>query len=105
MTLGVARLLAVLVDEPAQWRYGLYLIRVTGQPSGVLYPMLTRLLDADWLEARWEDIDPVAQARPARRYYRLTPDGLAMARHELAALSSKLSPNRSAGTAPSSVGA
>jgi PadR family transcriptional regulator, regulatory protein PadR len=94
VTVGVARLLVVLVDRPSEWRYGLDLMRVTGQPSGVLYPMLTRLLAAEWLEAQWEDIDPVAEARPARRYYRLTPDGLALARTELADLSARLSPGR-----------
>ncbi len=109
MTVGVARLLAVLVGEPSEWRYGLDLMRATGQPSGALYPMLTRLLAAGWLEARWEGIDPVAEGRPARRYYRLTPDGLALARTELAELAARLSPGSrgrlgpAAGAAPATV--
>src|SRR5690349_12515083 len=80
-------------------------MRATGHPSGALYPMLTRLLAAGWLEAHWEDVDPVAEGRPARRYYRLTPDGLALARTELAELSARLAPDRTrlgpaAGVAP-----
>jgi DNA-binding PadR family transcriptional regulator len=111
ITAGVARLLAVLVVDATQWRYGLDLMRATGQPSGSLYPMLTRLEAAGWLDAEWEDVDPVAQGRPARRYYRLTADGLTLARNELAELSAQLNlgrhpglgPAGAAGTAPSTV--
>jgi PadR family transcriptional regulator PadR len=35
------------------------------------------------LTSRWEEIDPRAEGRPARRYYRLTPDGLELARSAL----------------------
>ena len=34
--------------------------------------------------SRWEDIDPRAEGRPARRYYQLTPDGFELARAALA---------------------
>jgi PadR family transcriptional regulator PadR len=37
-----------------------------------------------WLSSRWEDIDPTIEGRPARRYYRLTPDGALQARQALA---------------------
>ena len=94
VTTGVARLLAALVVEPGEWRYGLDLMRATGQASGSLYPILTRLLDAGWLESEWEQVDPVVEGRPARRYYRLTPDGLVMARVELAELTAHLSTRR-----------
>jgi len=43
------------------------------------------------LRADWEDIDPVAEGRPNRRYYRLTPHGVTAARRELAALHQHLS--------------
>jgi DNA-binding PadR family transcriptional regulator len=91
ITTAVARVLAALLDDPAADRYGLDLIRVTGLPSGTIYPILVRLQRAGWLTAHWEEIDPVAQGRPARRYYRLTPDGVVDARHELAALFQQLS--------------
>jgi PadR family transcriptional regulator, regulatory protein PadR len=31
------------------------------------------------LASRWEDVDPLADKRPARRYYRLTAGGAAQA--------------------------
>ena len=92
VTTGVAQVLTVLLEDPQVGRYGLELMRATGQPSGTLYPILTRLLAAGWVGAEWEDVDPTVEGRPARRYYRLTPDGLANARTELAALHAKLRP-------------
>ena len=93
ITTGVARVLATLLDDPGAGRYGLELMRATGQPSGTLYPILNRLLAAGWVQAQWEQIDPVAEGRPARRYYQLTPDGLVAARTELAALYATLRPH------------
>jgi DNA-binding PadR family transcriptional regulator len=91
ITSAVARILAALLDDPGEDRYGLDLIRATGLPSGTLYPILIRLQRAGWLTAHWEEIDPVAEGRPARRYYRMTPDGTALARTELARLYQQLS--------------
>jgi PadR family transcriptional regulator len=91
ITSAVARVLAALLDDPAADRYGLDLIRATGLPSGTIYPILIRLQRAGWLSAHWEEIDPVAEGRPARRYYRMTPDGTALARTELAQLYQQLS--------------
>ena len=91
ITSAVARVLAALLDDPAADRYGLDLIKVTGLPSGTIYPILIRLQRAGWLTAHWEEIDPAAEGRPARRYYRMTPDGTALARTELARLYQQLS--------------
>ncbi|HEX8627176.1 MAG TPA: PadR family transcriptional regulator [Catenuloplanes sp.] len=96
ITMAVAQVLAALCDDPSAQRYGLELIRATGQPSGTIYPILTRLQRAGWVEASWEQVDPAEQGRPARRYYRLTPDGVVSARVELAALRQRLS--RAAGS-------
>jgi DNA-binding PadR family transcriptional regulator len=92
VTTGVAQVLTVLLEDPRQGRYGLELMRATGQPSGTLYPILTRLVAAGWLRAEWEEVDAKVEGRPARRYYVFTPDGLALARTELAALHAKLRP-------------
>jgi DNA-binding PadR family transcriptional regulator len=92
ITTGVAQVLAVLLSDPEVGRYGLELMRATGQPSGTLYPILGRLQVAGWVRAEWEDISPAAQGRPARRYYRLTGDGVAAARIELAGLRARLRP-------------
>ena len=43
-------------------------------------PVLHRLQAAGWLAADREDVDPVAAGRPARRYYRLTGEGIRSAR-------------------------
>ena len=67
--------LAELLSSPTAGRYGYELARVTGLPSGTLYPILMRLEQRGLLEARWE----FTERRP-RHVYRLTPDGLAVAR-------------------------
>lgn len=92
MTLPVTRVLAALLDDPDEPRYGLDLMTATGLPSGTLYPILTRLHAAGWLRTEWEDIDPSAAGRPARRYYLLSPDGLVAARQQLAELYEQLRP-------------
>jgi len=90
MTIAVATLLRVFLDDTSQPRYGYELMQLTGFPSGKLYPILARLERAGWLIKEREDIDPAAAGRPARRLYRLSPDGIQTARHELAALSEQL---------------
>lgn len=92
VTLTVAKVLRVFVEDPDAARYGLELMKATGLPSGSLYPVLARLERADWIRSRREEIDPVAEGRPARRYYELTPDGLAAARTELAAIAERFRP-------------
>ncbi|GAA0443255.1 PadR family transcriptional regulator [Actinoplanes lobatus] len=86
ITIPTARILAALLADPGADRYGLELMQVTGLASGSLYPILHRLQEAGWVEARWEEIDPAEQGRPARRFYRLTADGAVDARRALAEL-------------------
>lgn len=92
ITVAVAQLLRAFLESPAEPRYGYELMRLTGFPSGKLYPMLAKLERAGWLLRERENIDPVAAGRPARRLYRLSPDAAAAARRELAALSQQVSP-------------
>jgi PadR family transcriptional regulator PadR len=82
----VAKVLAVLLNEPDGEHYGLRLMQQTGVASGTLYPVLVRLQDAGWLTARWEDEDPVEAGRPVRRYYQLTAEGITQAQAVLAEL-------------------
>jgi DNA-binding PadR family transcriptional regulator len=86
MTASVLKVAAALLADPAAERYGLQLMQATGLPSGTLYPILVRLERAGWVESRWEQVDPAAEGRPTRRYYRLTPDGAVEARREVAAM-------------------
>ncbi|MEV4517629.1 PadR family transcriptional regulator [Dactylosporangium sp. NPDC049525] len=100
ITAAVAKVLSAFLADPAADRYGLDLMRVTGHPSGTLYPILLRLQRAGWVVAHWEDVDPVAAARPARRYYRLTPDGAVAARTAVAELYARLAPGAGPAATP-----
>lgn len=77
--------LRVFLDDPREPRYGYELMRLTRFPSGKMYPILARLEAAGWLDRSWESIDPAVEGRPARRWYRLSEEGAAAARLELAA--------------------
>jgi DNA-binding PadR family transcriptional regulator len=76
-------IIAALLDQASEWRYGYDLSRQTGLKSGTLYPILMRLSEGKWLETRWED-SPQA-GRPPRHLYRLSGEGRRWARQELAA--------------------
>lgn len=45
-------------------------------PSGTVYPLLTRMTKAGWLNRELEDIDPRKEGRPAKRFYQLSEVGL-----------------------------
>jgi DNA-binding PadR family transcriptional regulator len=92
MTVPTARVLAALLEEPDADRYGLDLMQATGLASGTLYPILHRLQESGWLAAAWEEIDPSALGRPARRYYRLTGTGVEQGRQALAELHAATAP-------------
>jgi PadR family transcriptional regulator PadR len=71
-----------LLEEPTGRHWGYDLSKRTGVRSGVLYPMLTRLLNEGWAKDGWEDPVAIRGKRPPRRYYELTDQG----RLELSAL-------------------
>jgi PadR family transcriptional regulator, regulatory protein PadR len=71
------KVLEVFFEEPREWRYGYDISRVTGLKSGSLYPILMRLADRKLLETSWETNEA---GKPPRHLYRLTPDGLQLAR-------------------------
>lgn len=81
---GHARaLLAALLAAGPRWSYGYELSSLTGIRSGTLYPLLIRLEGQGLLEAEWQP--PAVPGRPPRHSYRLTADGLRLARAEGAA--------------------
>jgi PadR family transcriptional regulator, regulatory protein PadR len=84
MTIPTQLVLQALLADPAQELYGVEIGAAAGLPSGTVHPILARLETVGWLTSRWEDIDPRTEGRPARRYYQLTPNGLALARAALA---------------------
>lgn len=50
-------------------------MKKSGLRSGVLYPILDRLLTDGWVTDGWEDPDPNARRHARRRYYELTDLG------------------------------
>ena len=62
-----------LLQGSEAWSHGYDLSRSTGLRSGTLYPILIRLTERGWLEARWAE--PERAGRPPRHLYRLTAEG------------------------------
>lgn len=81
-TQTLAVLSAILSNPDSEW-YGLELSKRSGLKPGTIYPILGRLLKLEWLERRWEEIDPVVEGRPRRRLYRLTGVGAPAAQRAL----------------------
>ena len=71
-------LLAAMLRKPRAWQYGYELSKDTGLTSGTLYPLLMRLSDQGFLESRWQE--PERPGKPPRHAYRLTSEGLTLAR-------------------------
>ena len=92
MTVQTLFILQALLRDPGRELYGLELSEETGLLPGTAYPILLRLNEG-WVTSRWEDIDPHAEKRPARRYYRLTAGGAVQAS---AAIAGARRPSRAA---------
>lgn len=92
LTPKMADIIKVFLQDPQQPRYGFELMRLTGQPSGSLYPNLAKFEQAGWLTGGKEDIDPHAEGRPPRRNYRISGAAEAAARQQLAELSERFRP-------------
>lgn len=75
-TVQLQQLALALLDDPDGDHYGYPLCKASKLRSGVVYPMLARLLDAGWLTDSWEDPEVArSEKRPPRRIYRLTDLG------------------------------
>jgi PadR family transcriptional regulator PadR len=61
-----------LMESPGGRHWGYDLTKRSGRRSGVLYPIVHRMLEQGWLEDGWED---QAEGRPPRRYYTVTDVG------------------------------
>jgi PadR family transcriptional regulator PadR len=81
-TLASVQVAIALLERPNDQHWGYELAKRAGVRSGVLYPMLTRMLNDGWLTDGWEDPTTIQEKRPPRRYYELTDKG----RNELRAL-------------------
>jgi PadR family transcriptional regulator, regulatory protein PadR len=84
LTGPLERVLRVMIADPTAPHYGYDLMKAARLPSGTLYPMLARLHQEGLVDSRWEAQRQDAGGRPPRKYYRLTAEGLRVARLELA---------------------
>ncbi|MGW5227485.1 PadR family transcriptional regulator [Nocardia niigatensis] len=74
-THSLIQVAVALLAEPDTRHWGYELSRQSGVRSGVLYPMLSKMLAEGWLTDGWEDPATITQKRPPRRYYELTDQG------------------------------
>ncbi|MBV9550353.1 MAG: PadR family transcriptional regulator [Alphaproteobacteria bacterium] len=70
-------LLTVLRENPSAWQHGYELSKATGLKSGTLYPLLIRLQEQGFLEARWEEAE--RPGKPPRHAYKITTSGKQLA--------------------------
>ena len=80
------RVLRFLLANQRGENSGAVITKATGVGSGTLYPLLSRLEKAGWLEGKWEAIDPSEAGRPRQRFYELTGLGFRSAQRALAEL-------------------
>lgn len=78
MSLQARSLLEILLAVAPDWTHGYALMKGTGLKSGTLYPLLLRLSDDGYLEAR--DEPSLMPGRPPRKSYRLSTSGVELAR-------------------------
>jgi PadR family transcriptional regulator len=74
--------LEVLLDDKAE-HYGLAVAKKAGLATGSTFPILARLERIGWASSYWEQTDAASRG-PRRRFYQLTPEGMAGA-HKLIA--------------------
>lgn len=67
----------VLMADPTGQHWGYELSKQSGVRSGVMYPLLSRLLNDGWVRDGWEERSAISEKRPPRRYYVLTERGRA----------------------------
>ena len=94
LTGPLERVLTVMIADPSAQHYGYDLMKAAKLPSGTLYPMLARLQQDGLVDAEWEAQRQDTAGRPPRKYYRLTAEGLRVARLELAQAASTAPPRR-----------
>jgi PadR family transcriptional regulator, regulatory protein PadR len=77
-TYALIAVAVVLMSDSGARHWGYDLSRRSGIRSGVMYPVLQRMLDEGWLVDGWEDQTQAGRRkRPPRRYYKVTSEGRA----------------------------
>lgn len=75
VTEQLMRVAIVVMTDPGRRFYGYPLSTAAKVRSGVLYPLLDRMLEDGWLEDEWELPGEVEGRKKPRRYYTLTDLG------------------------------
>lgn len=73
LTNASIQVVLALLDDTVDAHYGYDLGKRARVRTGVLYPILQRMLLEGWLQDHWEDT--ALRGRPARRYYTVTDIG------------------------------
>jgi PadR family transcriptional regulator PadR len=104
MTPPLQRVLAAFLADPATARYGYDLMKAARLQSGTLYPLLARLERDKLVGSAWET--PQQDGERPRKYYRLTGEGIRVARLELARAAARRprAPGRPGRPVPGSLG-
>jgi len=104
MTGPLERVLTAFLADASAPRYGYDLMKAARLQSGTLYPLLARLEREELVASAWET--PQQEGERPRKYYRLTAEGVRVARLELAQVSarSRRAPARPGRPAPGSLG-
>jgi PadR family transcriptional regulator PadR len=76
VTHSLVQVMLALMEDPRGRHWGYDLAKRSGIRSGVLYPILHRMVEEEWLADGWEDISEIKAGRPPRRYYVLTAEGI-----------------------------
>ena len=89
MTQPVREVLAALISNPAADHHAIEVHQQSGLPLRSVYQVLVRLEALQWLDSGWEPLAAPGQPKPEqgwprRRWYRLSAQGLVMARGALA---------------------
>ncbi len=75
-THALVQVAVALMERPGDRHWGYDLSKRAEVRSGVLYPILRRMLEEGWLADGWEDTtEQRAAGRPPRRYYEITEQG------------------------------
>jgi PadR family transcriptional regulator PadR len=75
-TYALIQVAVALMRDASARHWGYELSKQSGVRSGVMYPILRRMLSEGWLTDGWEDQSDIGSAnRPPRRYYELTAAG------------------------------
>ena len=74
-TNALVQVAVALMERPGDRHWGYDLSKRADVRSGVLYPILRRMLEEGWLTDGWEETTGQRPGRPPRRYYEITEAG------------------------------